>query len=218
MRIDGLVELEDRRVPAATGAAEPGVRDPLQELTAAVARDPRSWDDAAERDVRRRFDARARDWSTRDSPEYRFPLTDALERGGVPRGGLCLEIGSGTGIQTPTLLAHFDSVLALDLSLEMLTRAPRGRAIPFQADASCLPLKDHCASSVVCVNAFLFPAQYARALRPGGAVVFVSTRGEHTPIYLAPDAVLESLRRTEGSFTALTAHAGQGSWTVARRS
>ncbi|WP_433432764.1 hypothetical protein [Nonomuraea sp. CA-141351] len=33
-------------------------------------------------------------------------LTDALDRGGPPPNGICLELGSGTGQPAPVVLAH----------------------------------------------------------------------------------------------------------------
>jgi hypothetical protein len=214
---DWLVHLEDIAPTTPPEVEDPAVRDSLQQLTARLAREPESWASTDEEDVRGRFDARATDWATRDTAEYRFPLVDALARGGALRDGRCLEIGSGTGIQTPTLLGFFDSVVALDLSFEMLRNTAPGRGLRVRADASHLPLPPGSASAVVCVNAFLFAPQYVEALEADGAVVFVSTRADRTPIYLPPVDVVAALREVDPAFQGVTARAGQGCWTVARR-
>ena len=214
---DWLLHLDDIAPVTAPEAEDPAVRASFQELTRRLASAPLSWDEADAQDVRGRFDARAADWATRDNPEYRFPLVDALARGGLSRGGRCIEVGSGTGIQTPTLSGFFDGVLALDLSLEMLSRTPPGRGARVRADASRLPVGDGRVRAVVCVNAFLFAPEYLRALEPEGAVVFVSTRADRTPIYLPPEEVVAALRAVDPAFSGVTARAGQGCWTVARR-
>ena len=216
MTDERLVHLESRDPVPAPEVEDPAVRDALRTLTARLAREPSSWGQLDEQDVRARFDERASDWATRDTPEYRFPLLDALQRGDVPRGGRCLEIGSGTGIQTPTLLAHFESVVALDLSFEMLRRTPTGRGLPIRADAAHLPVRPGSVAAIVCVNAFLFAPEYLATLAPAGVVVFVSTRAERTPIYLDPEEVLAALSSVDNRVHAVTARAGQGCWTVAR--
>ncbi len=214
---DWLVELEDNAPEPAPEVEEAVVRDELQELTLRLAAQPTSWSVGDAAAVRGRFDARARDWATRDNAAYRLPLVDALARGGVPAGGRCLEIGSGTGIQSPTLLTHFSSVVALDLSFEMLSRTPPGRGVQLLADAARLPVGEARIGAVVCVNAFLFAPEYVRVLAPTGSVVFVSTRAERTPIYLPPEEVVAALRAVDDTFHGATARAGQGCWTIARR-
>jgi len=187
----------------------------MQEVTKELAFDPATWTPERRERVRQLFDALAPEWHTRDTPERRMAVRDALERGAVPRGGTCLEVGSGTGIYTGDLLGHFDRVVCLDLSMEMLRLAPaRAGADPVAADASRLPLRSATVTSVVCVNAYLFPHEYARVLRRGGAVVFVSTIGDQTPIYLPPDDVVGALEPHLGPTEARTADAGPGRWTV----
>lgn len=43
--------------------------------------------------------------------------------GADPRGGVCVEVGCGPGRMTSALAARFDSVIAVDVSPEMLARA-----------------------------------------------------------------------------------------------
>ena len=188
--------------------------DRMQAVTRALAFEPDAWTTERAEEIRTFFDDLAPDWHLRNQPERLVPLQDALARGGVAAGGVCVEVGSGTGFQTPTLARHFDLVVSVDLSAEMLARAPRPAGVSLiQADASLLPLHSESVDAVVCVNAFLFPAEYRRVLRGGGAVVFVSTRGDHTPIYLPPAEVARALGARDG----VTSEAGAGTWTTVKK-
>lgn len=77
-----------------------------------------------------------------------------------------------------------------------------------------MPLRDRSAEVVACINAFLFPSEYDRVLAAGGAVIFVSTAGSHTPIYLRPGDVLAAM---PGRWDGVTSDAAWGVWTVVRR-
>ncbi len=61
---------------------------------------------------------------------------------------------------------------------------------------------------------FLFPAEVARVLKVDGVLLWVSTNGDGTPIYLAPAEVLEAL---PGTWQGISAQAGWGTWLVARQ-
>ncbi|MGH0030146.1 MAG: class I SAM-dependent methyltransferase [Myxococcota bacterium] len=159
------------------------------------------------------FDGLAPEWDARGTAGKMEPLVDALERGEVT-GGLCVEVGSGTGAGTRQLGGRFDRVVAIDLSLEMLRRAPEGLAPRVQGDGAHLPLADGAVDVLVLVNAFLFPAEVDRVLAPGGALVWVSTLGDATPIYLSPEEVADAL---PGAWSGRSADAGWGRWTVLRR-
>jgi SAM-dependent methyltransferase len=186
---------------------------PLQDVTRRIALAGEWSPQLAER-MRQLFDGLAPEWHMLAS-EARLDVTrDALARGGIPAGGTCLEIGSGTGLHTPVLAGHFGRVVSLDLSAEMLGRAPRELSALLQGDASRLPVRAAGVDAVVCVNAFLFPAEYDRVLRPGGAVAFVSTSGRMTPIYLPAADVLAAL---PGEWDGVAAEAAWGTWAVARR-
>jgi SAM-dependent methyltransferase len=160
------------------------------------------------------FDGLAPGWSERVANEGAVPLGDALDRGDAPAGGRCVEVGSGTGNLTPILANTFDLVACVDLSWEMLAHAPARPGQRVQADAALLPIRGQSADVVALINAFLFPAEVDRVLRATGAVVWVSTLGDRTPIYLPPEQVLESL---PGAWDGVTSLAGWGEWLVARR-
>jgi hypothetical protein len=192
---------------------QPSAYKPLQQVTRRIALDGEWSDDLAAR-ILQLFDALAPEWHTRGGEVRLAPTIDALARGGIEPGGTCIEVGSGTGIHTRPLAGHFDRVVSVDLSAEMLQLAPRDLSVLLRADASRLPFKDGSVDAVVCVNAFLFPAEYDRVLAAGGAIAFVSTAGDQTPIFLAAEEVLSAL---PGRWSGIASHAAWGTWTVARR-
>lgn len=163
------------------------------------------------------FDGIAGEWHTRTSPQRTAVVRDALSRGlgamEVPVG-LAVEVGSGIGTYSNLLSERFATVVAIDLSLAMLTLAPIEPAHRVQADGARLPLRDSSAAAIVLINAFLFPAEVERILSPGGALVWVNSSGEQTPIYLSVDDLVEGL---PGEWTGTSSRAGEGHWCVLRR-
>lgn len=203
-----------RVVPDRPGRTDAGdVTRPMQALTRAIASEPGAWNPERKSEIASRFDALAAGWRERDRPERHEALADALARGGPFPRGRCVEVGSGTGNATPDLQRAFGAVVSLDLSREMLRLAPvRGAQV--QSDAAALPLRTGSASVVALVNMFLFPAEVARVLTDDGVLLWVSTNGDGTPIYLPPADVVAAL---PGAWEGVTAEAGWGVWCTARR-
>jgi SAM-dependent methyltransferase len=174
------------------------------------------WTRELRKDVEKFFDDLAPEWHTRETPQRVAVVMDALSRGLGPVGPreLAVELGSGTGTYSRLLADRFARVVAVDLSLAMLKLAPRGPAHRVQADGAQLPLRDASAAAVVLVNAFLFPSEVARVLAPGGAIVWVNSSGEQTPIYLS---VEDLVARLPGEWTGTASRAGEGHWCVLRR-
>src|SRR4029079_13150161 len=107
----------------------------------------------------------------------------------------------------------FADVVALDLSREMLRRAPaHGRQL--QSDGSALPVRTGSVAVFALVNMFLFPAEVARVLADDGVLLWVSTNGDETPIFLPPADVLRAM---PGTWEGVTSNAGWGTWLTARR-
>jgi hypothetical protein len=86
------------------------------------------------------FESLASAWPERDRPERHDALGDALQRGGPFPGGLCLEVGSGTGNATGDRPAVFEVVVSIDLSRAMLSFASASGS-QVQADVSVLPIR-----------------------------------------------------------------------------
>ncbi|MGB9113046.1 MAG: class I SAM-dependent methyltransferase [Acidimicrobiales bacterium] len=190
----------------------------LQTISREVAFDPRAWSPSLAREVGAIFDGRAATWWTHRSPEYFRPLAEAIDAAGA-FGGVCIDIGSGISLHEETLRARFDRVVAIDLSAEMLRLADRSGTSLVRADASALPIRAKSVDLVVCVNMFLFAAEYTRVLRAGGAIIFVSTSGDRTPIYLSPRDVNDALvTYGDARFATVSGTSGDACWTIARRS
>jgi len=202
-------------VPAAPDRPKVGSPEhPMRVLTRAIAFEPGAWTRDRIAQVQGLFDGLAPEWNARlHAGELAVPLRDCFARGG-PLGGRALEVGSGTGLGTPVLAEQFSAVVAFDLSLGMLREAPADVAPRVQADAAALPVRTACADAVVLVNVFLFAAEVDRVLAPGGAVVWVNTLAEDTPIHLPAEDVAAAL---PGEWDGVTAEAGWGSWAVFRR-
>jgi hypothetical protein len=88
------------------------------------------------------------------------------------------------------------------------------RGLQIQSDAAALPLRTGSASLVALINMFLFPAEISRVLGDDGVLLWVSTNGEQTPIYLPPADVFSAL---PGRWEGVTSEAGWGTWLTARR-
>jgi SAM-dependent methyltransferase len=96
----------------------------------------------------------------------------------------------------------------------MLRHADPAPGRRVQADAFRLPLPDAVADAIVLVNALLFPREMARVLAPDGALVWVNSLGDRTPIHLSADDVERAM---PGGWTGVAAEAGWGTWCTLRR-
>lgn len=208
-----LVRLADH--PTAT-APEPfaGPDNPMRRLTRAIALgEPWTGDDAVH--VGELFDGLAAEWSARNVDDAKAaPVLDALDRGDLPIAGDWLELGSGTGAGSRLLSGVVGTLVATDLSAEMLRHAPGGLAPRVRADASILPFQDRSFDAIVMINMLLFPNEIDRVLRSDGMILWVNTLGDQTPIHLPSEDVLTSL---PGDWSGTTARAGTGFWLTVRR-
>jgi hypothetical protein len=179
--------------------------------------DAGGWTPQLRTEVAEFFDAMSSEWHTRTSPQRTAVVMDALDRGLArhpSRAGVAVEVGSGIGAYSGLLAQRFETVLAIDLSLAMLRLAPPDIAHRIQADGARLPLRDSRATAVVLINCFLFPAEVDRVLSPDGALVWVNSSGEQTPIFLDAEDLLSAL---PGEWTGTSSRAGEGTWCVLRR-
>jgi len=179
--------------------------------------DAAGWTPELRTEVEEYFDDLASEWHTRVSPARTAIVKDALSRGLDPLGkiaGIAVEVGSGIGTYSGLLADRFSTVIGIDLSMAMLRRAPIGPIHRVQGDGARLPLRDASAAAIVLINAFLFPAEVQRVLKAEGALVWVNSSGEQTPIYLSVD---DLVARLPGDWTGTASRAGEGHWCVLRR-
>jgi hypothetical protein len=204
-------------IPAAPGKPPPDPDHPMRKVTLQVAFDEAGWSPDRAAGMGQIFDGLAADWHTRMTADRHDAVHDALARGGPwPARAPWLELGSGIGIFSPAIAKHSggDQVIAADLSLEMLKRAP-AEPPRLQADASSLPFADNTFGVIWLINMLLFPSEMARVLRTSdGVLVWVNTIGSSTPIHLAPDEVERAL---PGTWDGVYADAGWGTWTILRQ-
>lgn len=213
-----LVEFLERIIPCPPDRPEVGGPDhPMRHVTRQVAFEPGGWTPERAHKVAQLFDSMAAAWSERASAERQDSLRDALVRGELEdlAQATCLEIGSGTGSSTADLAQRFRTVLCVDLSRAMLRHAPTAPGQRVNADAARLPIESGSAGCVVLVNALLFPAEVSRVLAPGGALVWVNSLGDRTPIHLPATDVQKAL---PGRWRGKASEAGWGTWCVLRRS
>lgn len=213
MSVTWLDPIAPEDVPEQVVAA--GVAHPMRQVTHAAAAEVGAWEGDLPRQVQRAFDELAGEWHTRHTPDRLRPLEDALTRGGpLPDHGTWLELGSGDGWATATITPHAPRLVAADLSAEMLRRAPADAAPRLQADAATLPLDDHSVTVAVLMNMLLFPSELDRVLAPGGALLWLSSRGPATPIHLTPEQVVAAM---PGRWGGVAAQHGTAIWAVLRR-
>lgn len=214
--IEALPPVEPRAAdPSLVASAE---RHPMRRVAYAAAAEVGAWSGGLPGEVTAVFDGLAGEWHAKMTPDRLAALDDALVRGGADAAGagVWLELGCGDGGATATVAARADRLLAMDLSPRMLAAArARGTGVPLvRADAAALPLADHAVAVAVLMNMLLFPTELDRILQPGGRLVWVSSRGPATPIFLSASQVVAAL---PGRWGGVASQHGEATWAVLRR-
>jgi SAM-dependent methyltransferase len=188
-----------------------------QRLMAEIARDPSTWNADLAAFTTQVFDAMAENWAEERGGYRAAPLLDALERGGPFPVGRCLQIGSGTGVLTPSLETAWSEVVCLDLSRQML-RHERSRS-RVQADASKLPFSDGTFDVIVIGDAPLFAGELVRCLSAAGTLIWSNALGQGAPYYVPTGSISDTLVAADpGSvWSGVESEALWGSWVVFHR-
>jgi ubiquinone/menaquinone biosynthesis C-methylase UbiE len=167
----------------------------------------------------RLFDQVAPRWDAMTSPERLVAFEAALERvPEEPRAILDLGTGTGDGAIAAARRWPDADVLGVDVSREMVAEARRkAPELRFEVgDASRLEADDSAFDLVTMNNVIPFFGELARVVRPGGHALFAFSRGDETPIYVAPERLRRGLRRA-GFDVAEELAAGPGTALLARR-
>ena len=204
--------------PRSKSVREPGSNSRMRHITKDVVY-KNLWNSNLVEEVKKLFDEKASEWSTtRNIPSRGIPVLDALERGEV-YGEKVVDLGAGTGLATQLLVNKFESVVALDISKEMIKNSVTPETPQVCADGGCLPFASNSIDVFLVMNMILFPNEIERCLKDEGFLVWVSSRGPETPIYLPPEEVIDLMSaNSEVSWFGVSAYALEGSWLVARRS
>jgi ubiquinone/menaquinone biosynthesis C-methylase UbiE len=135
------------------------------------------------------FDQLAPTWDEELTPERVKCLSKIVKELGIKPGDHVLDIGSGTGVLLPFLIADLGDegkIVALDFSMEMLVQAQAKHFPPMvglaQADVLAIPLADNSVDLAICNSAFPHFSdkvkalkEIARALRNNGRLVICHT-------------------------------------------
>jgi ubiquinone/menaquinone biosynthesis C-methylase UbiE len=118
------------------------------------------------------FDQLAPTWDNELTSERLKSLGNIVKELGIEPGYHVLDIGSGTGILLPFLIAELGDegkIVALDFSEEMLCQAKAKNFPPIvrfaQADVLAIPLADNSVDLAICNSAFPHFDDKARALK-----------------------------------------------------
>lgn len=187
---------------------------PMRVVVREAAFSPDGWTKDRLETVQGLFGAMASEWALRTGVDRTEALTEALDRV-QPTGKNCLELGCGTGSVLRFLRDRFANVLGADLSIEMLRNCNNDGVALAQADSSALPIGNGKIDVCVIVNSLLFPTEINRLLTDDGVLIWVSTNGDRTPIYLSPEDVLSALG---DEYYGVFAECGNGVWSCFSRS
>jgi len=118
------------------------------------------------------FDQLAPTWDNELSPERLKSLGNIVKELGIRPGYRVFDIGSGTGVLLPFLIAELGDegkIIALDFSTEMLVQAQAKDFPPIvgftQADVIDIPFPDNSVDLAICNSAFPHFDDKARALK-----------------------------------------------------
>jgi ubiquinone/menaquinone biosynthesis C-methylase UbiE len=171
------------------------------------------------------FDQLAPTWDKELTPDRLERLGNIVKELGIEPGYFVLDIGSGTGVLLPFLIAEVDDegkIVALDFSAEMLVQAQTKNFPPVvglvQADVLTIPLPDNSVDLAICNSAFPHFSdkakalkEIARVLRNKGRLVICHTMSRETLNQLHQSiggAVANDLLPDEFQVSALIKQAG----------
>jgi SAM-dependent methyltransferase len=172
-------------------------------------------DEDAWRGLGAAYEEMAPEWGSwvASQSHYLDPISDALTR--IGRVEHAVEIGSGTGEATGLVAAQARLVLAIDSSPAMIARSPSMSNVRWiLGDARSLPIDPGWADLVVGLNAVPSFREIDRVCAPSGRVLWASSFGPDTPLYVEPERFVHMLGP---EWVGTARRVGFGEWCVAER-
>lgn len=172
--------------------------------------DPRAWANLAEV-----YEAMAEIWT--DWADGEADYLDSVHAGlqHAQRAAWVLEVCCGTGQASAVLAQHTERLVATDVNASMVVDAPAlPRTTYAVADVRALPVRAGAVPLLVGLNAVPHIAEFTRVLGSGGQLLWCSSFGPDTPLYVSPDELLDLFGP---GFRGAAGRAGYGDWTLLTR-
>jgi len=162
------------------------------------------------------YDEAAEGWEewVATQPWYVAPVEAGLARARPAR--MVVEVSCGSGQATPLLDAYASLVVATDTSDDMLSEAPRTLARTRYAivDVRRMPFRTGRVDLLVGLNAVPHTAEFARVLAPSGQLLWCTSFGAGTPLYVEPERFTELMGP---GWRGEAGRAGHGEWLLLTR-
>jgi SAM-dependent methyltransferase len=172
-------------------------------------------DEDAWRGLGAAYEEMAPEWSAwvATQSHYLDPISDALSR--IGRVDRAVELGAGTGEATGLIAAQARVVVAIDSSHAMIARSTATQNVRWiLGDVRSLPLDSGWADLVVGLNAVPSFREIDRVCGPVGRVLWASSFGPDTPLYVEPERFVGLLGP---EWVGTARRVGFGEWCVAER-
>ena len=146
-------------------------------------------------------------------PHYLDPVIAGLTHASPAE--VAVEVACGSGQATELLRRHADAVLALDINVAMLRDAPALSGASYVVgDVRHLPVRDRSVPLLLGLNAVPYLPEFRRVIAVGGQLLWCSSFGDETPLYVAPDRLAYLLGP---GWECLAGLAGHGDWALVTR-
>jgi len=172
--------------------------------------DPSAWENLAEV-----YEAMAEIWT--DWADGEADYLDSVHAGlqQAQDAAWILEVCCGTGQASPVLAEQTQLLVATDVNAAMVADAPALSHTTYAlADVRALPVRSGSVPLLVGLNAVPHVAEFTRVLGPVGQLLWCSSFGPDTPLYVSPDELLELFGP---GFRGEAGRAGYGDWTLLTR-